>query len=314
MILKGAFTAAITPFTAQNQLDEEGFRQNLRFQLQNGMDGIIVLGTTGEAPTTDAEEKKRIIKIAVEEVKGKAHLLVGTGSYSTKQTIANTLQAQELGADAAIVIAPFYNKPTQEGLFQHFKTICHSTTLPICIYNHHGRCGVNMHVDILKRLADYPSIIGIKDSSTIQQISDVVENIVSQRPDFGVLTGDDPLTLPTLAFGGHGVISTVSNLVPAQIRNLVYAGLKGDFIEARRWHYQLAPLYHASFIETNPIPIKAAMNLCGMAAGHCRLPLCDLLPENFRKLQKVIQSLPQEWFRSQIVERESEFAIAQSHT
>jgi 4-hydroxy-tetrahydrodipicolinate synthase len=298
MKLKGVFTAVVTPFDHKDQLDEEGFRQNLRFQLKHNIDGIVILGTTGESPTIDSQERERIIAIGVEEIKGKAHLLVGTGSYSTKQTIANTKQAQELGADAALVITPFYNKPTQEGLFQHYSALCDATTMPICIYNAQGRTGLNLETKILQRLAALPTIIGVKDSSNnIFQMNEIVEMLTSKYPNFGILTGDDPLTLPSLSLGCHGVISVVSNLVPGVVKKLVGAALKGDFEEARKWHYQLMPLYRAAFIETNPIPIKAAMNLCGMAAGHCRLPLSDLLPENSEKLKKVIQNTPHEWFQ-----------------
>jgi 4-hydroxy-tetrahydrodipicolinate synthase len=296
MMLKGLFTAVVTPFHKNDQLDEEGFRQNLRFQLKHGVDGILVLGSTGESPTLDAEEKKRIIKISVEEIKGNALLLVGTGSYSTKQAIQNTLQAQELGADAALVINPYYNKPTQEGLFLHYASLCKSTSLPICIYNHPGRTGINLQTETMKKIAAFPTIIGVKDSNGILQMNEYLEAISPRFPHFSILTGDDITTLPILALGCHGVISVVSNLVPAPVKKLVEAGLRGDFVEARKWHYKLMPLYHAAFIESNPIPIKAAMNFCQMAAGHCRLPLCEMQPENLKKLYQVIQSLPSEWF------------------
>lgn len=295
-MLKGVFTAVVTPFDKKDQFDEEGFRQNLRFQLKNGIDGIVVLGTTGESPTIDHEEKKKIIKTAVEEVKGKAHLLVGTGSYSTKQTIANTLQAQELGADVALVIAPYYNKPTQEGLYQHYTAICKATSLPILIYNHLGRTGSNIQPVTLKLLADNPKIVGIKDSHEIAQLNEIVEKIGSKHPNFSIFTGDDPMALPAIALGCHGVISVVSNLLPGPVRNLVHAGLKGNFEEARKWHYQLMPFFKAAFIETNPIPIKAAMEMCGMASGHTRMPLCEMSAENRKKLQEVVQTLPKEWY------------------
>ncbi len=296
-MLKGAFTAVVTPFDKNDQFNEEGFRQNLRFQIKNGIDGIVVLGTTGESPTIDTEERKKIIETAVQELKGKARLLVGTGSNSTKQTIANTLQAQELGADAALVITPYYNKPTQEGLFQHYTALSQVTSLPIIVYNAQGRTGLNMLTDTLMRLVDNPKIIGVKDSSyNIFQINEIVELIGSRHPQFSILTGDDPMTLPAMSLGCHGVISVVSNLAPAAVRNLAHAALTGDYEEARKWHYLLMPFYKAAFIETNPIPIKAAMEMCGMAAGHTRMPLCEMTPENKKMLQQVIQAMPKEWY------------------
>jgi 4-hydroxy-tetrahydrodipicolinate synthase len=296
MELKGLFTAIITPFDDQDRLNEKGLRQNLRFQLQHGVDGIVVLGTTGETPTLTTQEKERVIQIAFEEIKGRSKLIVGTGSYSTLQTIEQTQRAEQLGADSALIVTPYYNKPTQEGLYRHFKAICKETSLPICLYNIQGRTGQNIQTDTLKRLADLPNVIGVKEASgNVIQMNEVLESISNSYSRFKVVSGDDILTLPLLALGGHGVISVVSNLVPKPIKRLVEAGLKGDFHLARHLHYQLLPLFRAAFIETNPIPIKTAMNLSGMAAGHCRLPLCDLLPDHFQKLKAIVETLPLEW-------------------
>jgi 4-hydroxy-tetrahydrodipicolinate synthase len=296
MKLEGLYTALITPFDSQGKLDEEGLRHNLRYQIKHKVQGIVVLGTTGEAPTLSHQEKRTVVEISLEEVKGKATLMVGTGSYSTEQTIASTRLAQEMGADAALIVTPYYNKPTQEGLYRHFEAICKAVSIPICIYNIQGRTGQNLQTETLGRLMAFPSIIGIKEASgNILQINEVLEVMRKKRPHFRVVSGDDILTFPLMALGGHGVVSVASNLIPGPILNLVQAALSGDFINARHWHYQLLPVFKAAFIETNPIPIKAAMNLCGMAAGCCRLPLCDLSPTNFQELKQLLNTLPPSW-------------------
>lgn len=302
--MKGLYTVVVTPFTKNYQLDKENLRQHLRFQLEHGVDGIVVLGTTGEAPTLSHAEKEAVIRIAVEEVKGRAHLMVGTGSYSTQQTIEDTLKAQDLGADAALVVTPYYNKPTQEGLYLHFKALAEATTLPICVYNIQGRTGVNVQTDTLARIATLSNILGVKEASgNVSQMSDVIETIARHRSGFNVLSGDDGLTLPLLALGGHGIFSVVSNLVPGPVKKMVDLSLAGHFEEARNLHYALAPLFKNAFIETNPSPIKAALQMCGRSAGPCRLPLCDLRPENNAKLQKIVEQLPAEWLQRAMCER-----------
>lgn len=296
MLIQGLFTAIITPFNHEGFLDEEGLRENLRFQIQHKVDGIIVLGTTGEAPTLSAAEKKRIIEIAVEEVKGKAHVMVGTGSYATNQTIENTKLAKELGADSALVVAPYYNKPTQEGLYRHFKALCDAVDFPICVYNIQGRTGQNIQTDTLKRLAAIPQIKAVKEASgQITQMMEVLETILTFYPDFKVLAGDDALIFPLIAMGGHGACSVTSNLVPGQMKELVDTALQGDFKTARTLHYQLQPLFRGLFIETNPIPVKTAMGIFKQASGTCRLPLCEMSPENEKKLRQVLEQIPYEW-------------------
>lgn len=296
MQMKGLYTALVTPFDSQGKLDKQGLRHNLRYQLQHKVNGIVVLGTTGESPTLHLEEKQAIIEISLEEIKGQIPLIVGTGSYSTEQTIADTRKAKEMGADAALIVTPYYNKPTQEGLYRHFAAICEAVSFPICIYNIPGRTGQNLQTETLQRLMQFPSIIGVKDSScNIMQINDIIESAKQNRPHFSILSGDDALTLPFIALGGHGIISVASNLIPVPIQELVQAALAGDFAAARDWHYQLLPFFKAIFIETNPIPIKAAMQLSGMAAGACRLPLCDLTRANLDKLASIINSFPSSW-------------------
>ena len=288
----GLYSVLVTPFLQDESLDEEGFRQNLRFQIEGGVDGIVILGTTGEAPTLTPQEKERLIRIAREEIKPPMPLIVGTGNYSTARTIAETVAAQDLGADIALVVTPYYNRPTQEGLFRHFEALCKAVKIPIIPYNIQGRTGQNLHTDTLKRLMTLPQIIGVKEASgNIVQMMEVLEQVLKQRPDFLVFSGDDNLTLPLISLGGHGILSVVSNLVPAAVAELVHAALSGDIAKARALHFQLLPLFRAAFIETNPIPIKAMMNHTGMPAGPCRLPLCDLMPENARRLHDLMEEM-----------------------
>lgn len=290
--ITGAHTAIITPFTKDNKINEDGLRHNIRFQISNGIDGIVALGTTGETPTLSSKEKEKIIRICVDEINGKIPLMIGCGTYSTQQTIENTQQAEQLGADFALIVTPYYNKPTQEGIYRHFKAISEASSLPICIYNIQGRTGLNLQTDTLKRLSEIPNIISVKEaSSNISQMMEVVETIVNSRNDFSMMCGDDVLTLPSMAIGGHGIISVVSNLFPKQIKELVQALVRKDFDTAREIHYRLLPIFRGAFIETNPIPIKTAMNMCGMPSGNCRMPLCELTPENEKKLRNILHDL-----------------------
>ncbi|MBA3721008.1 MAG: 4-hydroxy-tetrahydrodipicolinate synthase [Parachlamydiaceae bacterium] len=294
MLLKGLITALVTPFDSKGKLDESGLRQNIQFQIKNKVDGIVLLGTTGETPTLTHQEKERIMQIGFEEIKGKAKLIVGTGSYSTQQTIEDTIIAKNIGADAALVVVPYYNKPTQEGIFKHFQALCEAVALPICVYNVHGRTGLNLKTETLIRISNLPMVIGVKEASgMLDQIDEIIQKFVNKP--FSILSGDDALTLPIFALGGHGIISVVSNLIPKALKELVEACQNSDFEKARLIHQKLTPMYKAAFIETNPIPIKTAMQMCGMPSGFCRLPLCDLVPENKEKLQHIIETLPREW-------------------
>lgn len=292
MKINGLYTAIITPFTSQNALDEEGLRKNIRFLIEGGVDGITALGTTGEAPTLTSHEKTRILEIVREETEGKVFMMVGTGSYSTEQTIQNTLHAQEMGADSAMIVVPYYNKPTQEGLYLHFKAVAAKVPdMPIIVYNHLGRTGQNMTTETLARLAEIPNIVAVKEASgNMSQIMEVIEEICYKRPHFSLLCGDDPLTLPAMTMGAHGVISVAGNLIPAEMHALVQAALQEDYGIARSIHYRLMPLFRAIFSETNPIGIKAAMDIMGMAAGPCRLPLCGLKQENYKKLETLLST------------------------
>lgn len=288
MKFKGVITALVTPLIGQ-ELDEEGLAWNVDYQIAQGIDGILSLGTTGESATLSLEEQNRVISIAVERAGGKVPVWVGTGSYCTRQTIEKTQRAKDLGADAALIVTPYYNKPTQEGIYRHFEAIATHVEMPIVVYNIPGRCGVNLETTTLLRIAELPHVIGLKEASgNIHQVADVLHTVVKKHPDFLVFSGDDALTLPMMALGAVGVISVVSNLIPAQVIALVNAALEGRFDLAKQLHYELLPLYKAAFIETNPIPIKAAMHFCGMPAGECRLPLCGMALENLQMLQRLL--------------------------
>jgi 4-hydroxy-tetrahydrodipicolinate synthase len=264
----------------------EALRENVRFQIENGVHGLVPLGTTGESPTIKEEERKLIIKTVVDEVNGKIPVIVGTGTYSTEEAVRLSKEAQDQGADGLLVVAPYYNKPTQEGLYLHFKAISEAVDLPIIVYNIPVRTGVNVEVQTLVRLSQFDNIVAVKEASgNLAQVMDIIEALGDR---ITVLSGDDNLTLPIMALGGKGVISVISNLLPKPMVEFVEAALKGDFKKAKELHYHLLPLFKAAFIETNPIPIKTMMNLVGMKAGPCRLPLCNMQPHNLEKVKKIL--------------------------
>ena len=264
----------------------EALRENVRFQIENGVHGLVPLGTTGESPTIKEEERKLIIKTVVDEVNGKIPVIVGTGTYSTEEAVRLSKEAQDLGANGLLVVAPYYNKPTQEGLYLHFKAISEAVDIPIIVYNIPGRTGVNVEVQTLVRLSQFNNIVAVKEASgNLAQVMDIIEALGDR---ITVLSGDDNLTLPIMALGGKGVISVISNLLPKPMVEFVEAALKGDFKKAKELHYHLLPLFKAAFIETNPIPIKTMMNLVGMKAGPCRLPLCNMQPHNLEKVKKIL--------------------------
>lgn len=286
--MKGTITALITPFINQ-MLDEEGLAYNIDYQITQGINGILLLGTTGEASTLSPEEHQKVISIAVQRAKGKIPIWVGTGSYCTRQTIEKTKCAKDLGADVALIVTPYYNKPSQEGIYRHFEAIAKNVDIPIVVYNIPGRCSTNIETATMMRIAHLPNIIGVKEASgNIQQAGDIIHTIVKKYPHFLVFSGDDALTLPMMALGAVGVISVVSNLIPAQVIALTNAALEERFDLAREIHHQLLPLYKTAFIETNPVPIKTAMNLCGMPSGDCRLPLYQMSPENLKCLNELL--------------------------
>jgi 4-hydroxy-tetrahydrodipicolinate synthase len=292
---RGAYTALITPMKESGEVDYEGFRRLVAFQIEQGIDGLVPLGTTGETPTLDEDEEEKLIKTAVEEVKGRIPVIIGTGSNSTRHMAIYTRRAKDLGADAALVVTPYYNKPNDEGLVRHFETAA-AVGIPVIIYNIASRTGRNIPPPLLERLARIPGIAGVKEASgDLNQMGDVINNIKlklkTQGKDFTVLSGDDSFTLPLAALGGDGVISVISNLVPARVAALTRAALSGSYEEARRIHYELLPLVKAAFIETNPVPIKTAMTWAGFPGGPVRLPLGPLSKNSEAPLRAALEGL-----------------------
>ncbi|MDR2150957.1 MAG: 4-hydroxy-tetrahydrodipicolinate synthase [Spirochaetaceae bacterium] len=286
LTLRGAYTALITPLKEDGAIDYDGWHRLIEFQIDNGIDGLVPLGTTGENPTLEHDEEETLLKIMKETVRGRVPVVVGTGSNSTKYAVLYTKRAQERGADAALVVTPYYNKPNDSGLVRHFEAVA-AVGLPVIVYNIASRCGRNISAALMKELAQIPGIIGVKESSgDIAQIGDIIN-----ETGLTLFSGDDALVVPVLALGGAGVISVISNLMPGKVAALVHAGLNGDFNEARRLHYELLPFMKAAFIETNPVPIKAAMRWAGLPAGPVRLPLGPLSRESEELLRKALAAL-----------------------
>ena len=281
---EGCFVAIVTPFR-KGEIDEDNFRGLIQFQLEKGVNGIVPCGTTGESPSLSHEEHKKLIRITVEEVKGKIPIIAGTGSNSTKEAIELTIYAKEIGADAALIITPYYNKPTQKGMKSHYQKLS-EVELPIIIYNVPSRTGVNILPSTVATLSKLKNIAGIKEASgKIDQISEIVS---SCQPGFAVLSGDDSLTFPILALGGVGVISVLANILPQQVAQLVKTWFEGEVERTKELHYKLFPLFKAMFIETNPIPVKTAMAKLKMIPKEWRLPLEEMEKENEEKLEKIL--------------------------
>lgn len=284
-MFRGAMVAIVTPFK-NDQIDEKALRELIEFQIANGTDAIVPCGTTGESATLTHEEHDRVIEITIDAVKKRIPVIAGTGSNNTAEALRLTKHAYEAGADGALIVCPYYNRPTQEGLYQHFKAIAESVPMPIIPYNIASRTGVNMLPDLVAKLARIKNIVGIKEASgSLKQMSDVI-NLCGK--DFAVLSGDDIFTLPLMAIGGAGIISVVSNVAPADMAGLVDACFAGDMVKARELHYKMSPLIDAMFIEVNPIPVKAALSLMGKIEYEYRLPLCKMSDANYGKLKKVM--------------------------
>jgi len=284
--LRGAYTAMVTPFNAKGELDEDGLRKNVNFQIKHGINGLVPVGTTGECATLNYEEHERAIEVTVDAAKGRVPVLAGTGSNSTKEAIMLTRYAREVGADGTLQVTPYYNKPTQRGLYEHFKQIAEAVDLPMVLYNVPSRTGVNIEAETLAKLAKVKNIVGIKEASG--NLEQVMRMIKLTGENFAVISGEDSLTFPIMALGGMGAISVASNVVPEKVARIVNAFLDGDLATSRNLHYELLPLFKAMFIETNPGPVKAAMNMLHMPAGPLRLPLVEMAPENKEKLRKVL--------------------------
>jgi len=285
----GCLVAMITPFQ-NGEIDEPGLRRLVEFHLQNGTDGLVPCGTTGESVSMTEEEQLRVIEIVVETVNKRIPVIAGTGTNSTAKTIKMTKKAQKVGADAALVVTPYYNKPTQQGLYLHFEAIAKETDLPIVMYNVPSRTSVNLLPETVARLAKIPNIVAVKEASgSMDQVSQIV---ASCRPDFAVLSGDDSLTLPMLSLGGTGVVSVVGNIAPGPMSEMVRAFRSGNLARARALHYQLFDLCRAMFVETNPIPVKTAAGILGLCSPELRLPMCPLSDANRQKLEQVLKTSP----------------------
>lgn len=287
MKLNGAFTALVTPFR-NGTVDEEAYREFIEWQIQEGIDGLVPCGTTGESATLSHEEHETVIRICIEQAKGRVPVIAGAGSNNTREAVRLARFAKQAGADALLLITPYYNKPTQEGLYLHFKTIAAEVSIPAIVYNVPGRTGVNLVPATMARLyKDIPEIIGVKEASAnLIQVSDILELC---GDSFTLLSGDDFTVLPTLAVGGKGVISVVSNIAPRDMHDLCAAYEAGNMKNARELHYRLQPLCRACFIETNPVPVKTALGLLGRLDPVARLPLAPLLPENREKLKNLLR-------------------------
>ena len=291
-MFRGSMVAIVTPFSASSGkrlvVDEKKLRELIDFQIKNGSSGIVPCGTTGESATLSFEEHDRAIEITIEQVKKRVPVIAGTGSNSTEEAIMLTKHAAKKGADASLQVSPYYNRPTQKGLYEHFKAIADSVDIPIILYNIASRTGVNIEPETLAKLAhDCKNIVGVKEASgNLDQMS----RIKALCPEsFDLISGDDSLTLPVLSIGGTGIISVVANIVPRDVADLVNEFEKGNIKKAQDLHFKLLPLIKAVFLETNPIPVKTAMGLLGMCAPDLRLPMCSISMDNLEKLKKALK-------------------------
>ncbi|MBN1219003.1 MAG: 4-hydroxy-tetrahydrodipicolinate synthase [Anaerolineae bacterium] len=289
-MFRGVFTAIVTPFNRDESVDEDALRNLIDFNIDNGVSGIVPCGTTGESPTLTHDEHDDVIELTVRHVNGRVPVIGGTGSNSTREAIRLSQHAEDVGVDAVLLVNPYYNKPTQEGLYRHFKAIANSVNIPCIVYNIKGRTAVNVETPTLLRLInDCDNIVAVKEASgDMNQIQDVI----NQSPDhFSVLSGDDNITLNLIKAGGQGVISVASNVIPGQMSRLVQLALAGNYTEAEALNRELMPLFEAEFVETNPIPIKYMLWRAGMCQEVYRLPMCELQPASRAKVDAVLTQM-----------------------
>ncbi len=286
-MFKGSIVAIVTPFD-NKKVDEKKLRELIEFQIKNGTSGIVPCGTTGESATLSFEEHDKVIEITIDQTKKRVPVIAGTGSNSTEEAIILTRHAEKAGADASLQVSPYYNRPTQKGLYEHFKAVADSVKIPIILYNIASRTGVNIEPETIARLAnDCKNIVGVKEASgSLDQMSRI-KQLCPER--FELISGDDSLTLPLLAIGGIGIISVAANIIPADVAAMVEEFEKGNTEEARRLHYKMLPLIKALFVETNPIPVKTALGLMGLCKSDLRLPMTEMLAENKEKLKKAMK-------------------------
>jgi len=290
-MFRGTYTAIVTPFR-DGEIDVPALEALIEGQIADGVNGVVAVGTTGESPTLSAAEREQVIRVSVEVGKGRCQVLAGTGSNSTSATIAATRAAEKMGVDGMLVVAPYYNKPSQEGLFRHFQSIAQATSSPIMLYNIPGRCAVDIGPETVERLAmDCANIVSIKEAAgSVDRVSELRRRL----PDaFTILSGDDSLTLPFLSVGAVGVVSVVSNLFPAEVVHLVQAFRAGDTKSALQMHLKMLPVFKDLFIEPNPVPVKTALSWRGAMSADCRLPLCEMSAANQARLRKTLEAFAQ---------------------
>lgn len=293
MKLEGTTVAMVTPFTRDDKVDEEGMRENMNYLLERGVNGLLAAGTTGESATITHQEQKKMMEILVDEVKGKAAAVAGAGSNSSKEALDLVKYAEDIGADYALVITPYYNKPQQHGLYEHYKMLSESVDIPMIVYNVPSRTGTDIDVETIGRVAQLDNIVAIKEANPdLDKVSQTIHKLKSlDVDDFLVLSGNDNLTLPMISQGCNGVISVVGNVDPARMSEMVKKAIEGDFQGAKDLHYELYDLMKVLFIESNPVPAKEALNMMGRPAGHVRMPLVPLREESQEKLRKVLLDL-----------------------
>ncbi len=293
MNLEGTTVAMVTPFTKEDGVDELGMRENINYLIDRGVDGLLAAGTTGESATITHDEQRKMIDILVDEVNGRVNAVAGAGSNSSKEALGLVQYAENAGADAALVITPYYNKPQQHGLYQHYKLLEESTNIPIIVYNVPSRTGTDIDVETIVKVAQLDKVVAIKEANPdLDKVSATIKGLQDQQvSNFMVISGNDNLTLPMMSLGGKGVISVVANVDPSRMSQLVNAALSGDFNKAGKIHYELYDLMKVLFIESNPVPTKNSLNLMGRPAGHVRLPLAPMSDKNIAKLEKVLKDL-----------------------
>ena len=293
MNLKGTTVAMVTPFTREDEVDEAGMRDNINYLIDNGVDGLLAAGTTGESATITHDEQRKMIDILVDEVDGKVKAIAGAGSNSSKEALGLVQYAEDAGADTALVITPYFNKPQQHGLVEHYKLLNEKTNIPIVVYNVPSRTGIDIDVETIVEIAKLDGIVAIKEANPdMDKVSATMKRLQDEQvKDFMVISGNDNLTLPMISLGAEGVISVVANVDPARMSQMVNAALEGDYPKAVKLHYELYDLMKVLFVESNPVPAKDSLNMMGRPAGHVRLPLAPMKDANTVKLTKVLKDL-----------------------
>ncbi len=292
MKLEGTIVAMVTPFNNEDEVYESGIRENINYLIDRGVDGVLAAGTTGESATITHDEQRKMIDIMVDEVNGRVKCIAGAGSNSSKEALGLVKYAESAGADAALVITPYYNKPQPHGLYEHYHMLAESTNIPLIVYNVPSRTGTDIDVDTIAKVAELDNIIAIKEANpNLDKVSQIMKKLESVDNEFRIISGNDNLTLPMISLGAKGVISVLANVDPARMSKLVQSALNGNYNEAMHIHYELYDLMKVLFIESNPVPAKTALTLMNRPAGHVRMPLGTLKEENKNKLQKVLQDL-----------------------